>query len=80
MLKIGRRAKIYSPPHFEGEYMFSNKKKHPEQHYCCERCQNYWTCETKWYKGEHGEESVCCWLCSFYPCWKDASCSKSHKK
>jgi len=33
---------------------------------CCETCQIYWTCETKWYRGEKGEENVCCPLCNYY--------------
>ncbi len=33
---------------------------------CCEKCQLYWTCETKWYRGERGEENICCPLCNFY--------------
>jgi len=31
--------------------------------HCCERCQVYWTCETKWYRGE---ENICCPVCNFY--------------
>lgn len=34
--------------------------------YCCERCQIYWTCETKWYRGERHEEDICCSTCNFY--------------
>ena len=34
--------------------------------HCCEKCQPYWTCETKWYRGERGEENICCPLCNFY--------------
>jgi hypothetical protein len=33
---------------------------------CCEKCQLYWTCETKWYRGERGEQNICCPLCNFY--------------
>jgi hypothetical protein len=33
---------------------------------CCETCQVYWTCETKWYRGEKGEESICCPICNYY--------------
>lgn len=44
----------------------------PKKLYCCERCQNYWSCEAKWYRGEHGSENVCCPLCTFFSiCWKD---------
>lgn len=33
---------------------------------CCETCQVYWTCETKWYRGEKGEENICCPICNYY--------------
>jgi len=33
---------------------------------CCETCQVYWTCETKWYRGEKGEENICCPVCNYY--------------
>lgn len=33
---------------------------------CCEACQIYWTCETKWYRGEKGEENICCPICNHY--------------
>ena len=33
---------------------------------CCEACQLYWTCETKWYRGERDEKDVCCKLCNLY--------------
>ena len=33
---------------------------------CCEKCQFYWTCETKWYRGERAEENVCCPTCNYY--------------
>ena len=34
--------------------------------YCCERCQIYWTCDTKWYRGERHEEDICCPRCNFF--------------
>jgi len=34
--------------------------------YCCERCQVYWTCGSKWYRGEQGAENICCPVCNFY--------------
>ncbi len=34
--------------------------------YCCERCQIYWTCDTKWYRGEKHQEDICCPRCNFY--------------
>ena len=34
--------------------------------YCCERCQIYWSCDTKWYRGERHEEDICCPRCNFY--------------
>ena len=33
---------------------------------CCERCRAFMTCVTKWFRGERGEEDVCCDVCSFY--------------
>jgi len=33
---------------------------------CCEKCQVYWTCETKWYRGERNEENLCCIVCNYY--------------
>ena len=27
---------------------------------CCRKCQLFQVCETKWYRGERGEEQVCC--------------------
>ena len=42
---------------------------------CCETCQIYWTCETKWYRGEKGEENICCSRCNYY-----ASCVDKTKK
>jgi hypothetical protein len=34
--------------------------------HCCETCRVYWTCETKWYRGERGEENLCCPVCIYY--------------
>lgn len=34
--------------------------------YCCERCQVFWSCDTKWYRGEHHKEDICCPRCNFY--------------
>ena len=33
---------------------------------CCEKCQVFWTCETKWYRGERNEENICCNVCNYY--------------
>ena len=33
---------------------------------CCTTCKAYWTCESKWYRGERGEKNVCCKLCNSY--------------
>jgi len=55
-----------------------NNKMH-----CCEKCQIFWTCETKWYRGERGEENICCPVCNFYrECLKKfkANESKNAKK
>ena len=55
------------------------KKKIKKLH-CCEKCQNYWSCETKWYRGEHNQENICCPLCNFYQtCWAPLL-SASNKK
>jgi hypothetical protein len=47
---------------------------------CCETCQVYWTCETKWYRGEKGEENICCPICNYYKVCLDKArkepCSK----
>ena len=40
------------------------QKKH--KLHCCERCQIYWSCDTKWYRGERHEENICCERCNFY--------------
>jgi hypothetical protein len=34
--------------------------------HCCEKCQVFWTCETKWYRGERNEENICCPVCNYY--------------
>ncbi len=45
---------------------------------CCEDCPSYWTCETKWYRGEKGEKDICCDLCKFYEgCLKEQNKSKT---
>ena len=48
---------------------------------CCESCQVYWTCETKWYRGEKGEENICCPVCSYFlACGEKAKKEKNEKK
>ncbi len=51
---------------------------------CCETCHVYWTCETKWYRGEKGEENICCPVCNYYKtCYdkvKDGKCQDSRTK
>ncbi|MFH1245484.1 MAG: hypothetical protein V1662_03285 [Candidatus Omnitrophota bacterium] len=45
--------------------------------HCCEECQIYWTCDTKWYRGERNEEYLCCPRCDFYSrCVKEANKDK----
>ena len=51
---------IYCILFSEEELMDKNKIN------CCETCQVYWTCETKWYRGEKGEENICCPVCNYY--------------
>jgi len=43
--------------------------------HCCEKCQVYWTCETKWYRGEKGQENACCPVCNYY-----RACLEEQKK
>ena len=33
---------------------------------CCEECQLYSGCETKWCRGERGEKDICCKSCNYY--------------
>jgi len=45
---------------------------------CCEKCQVFWTCETKWYRGERNEENICCDTCNYYvECVKEKAPQKS---
>ncbi len=46
--------------------------------HCCERCQVYWSCDTKWYRGERHEEDICCPRCNFYS-ESLAKLSKKHR-
>jgi hypothetical protein len=47
---------------------------------CCERCQIYWTCEQKWYRGERREENICCPICNFYKeCLAEFNAKKKKK-
>ncbi|MFH1847720.1 MAG: hypothetical protein ABH825_00705 [Candidatus Omnitrophota bacterium] len=49
--------------------------------HCCERCQIYWTCETKWFMGERDEKNICCGTCNFYTeCLVKTKGPKEHKK
>lgn len=34
--------------------------------FCCPKCENYNNCQTRWIRGEKGEEQVCCEICSKY--------------
>ncbi|MEI8175547.1 MAG: hypothetical protein WCG78_01625 [Candidatus Omnitrophota bacterium] len=46
---------------------------------CCESCKIFWSCETKWYRGERAEENICCTVCDFYQeCLKNPK--SRHKK
>lgn len=51
---------------------------------CCTDCQIYWTCETKWYRGERHEEDICCTTCNYYnecqKIWKEKGKSSKKKK
>ena len=46
---------------------------------CCTQCQVYWTCETKWYRGERGEENICCNICNFYDDCKEKIAKETTK-
>ena len=47
---------------------------------CCETCHVYWTCETKWYRGEKGEENICCPVCNYFKiCGEKAGKNKDTK-
>ena len=47
---------------------------------CCESCQIYWTCETKWYRGEKNEENICCRRCNYHSeCLQKPKNSPSNK-
>jgi len=47
---------------------------------CCTDCQIYWTCETKWYRGERHEDDVCCSTCNYYSKCTESSKSKKKQK
>jgi len=51
---------------------------------CCERCQYWGNCDIKWYRGERGEEQLCCNRCGSYdecnPRPKTKSSVKKSKK
>jgi hypothetical protein len=48
---------------------------------CCNDCQAYGTCETKWSRGEKGEKDTCCKLCDSYDdCLIEAVKKKVRKK
>jgi len=34
--------------------------------HCCDRCQKWFTCETKWYRGEKNIPQNCCPNCENY--------------
>ncbi len=42
---------------------------------CCEKCHLFWTCETKWFRGERSEKNTCCPTCNFFE-----ECLKLSKK
>ena len=47
---------------------------------CCNDCQIYWTCETKWYRGERHEVDICCPICNYYNECQRLSKEKKKKK
>jgi hypothetical protein len=52
--------------------------------HCCTDCQIYWSCETKWYRGERHEENICCSICNYYKeckkIWKEKNKPSKKKK
>ena len=48
--------------------------------HCCTDCQIYWTCETKWYRGERHEENICCPICNYYKECQSIQKEKAKKK
>ena len=74
----------YDDNYLQGKCWISQKgqdhMKKKNMH-CCEKCQVYWTCETKWYRGERGEENICCPVCNFYNiCLTECGKNKPKKK
>jgi len=47
---------------------------------CCTDCQVYWTCETKWYRGERNEDNICCPTCNYYSACKESNKSRKKQK
>jgi len=47
---------------------------------CCADCQVYWTCETKWYRGERNEDDICCPACNYYQKCKESSKPRKKQK
>jgi len=45
------------------------------QWHCCDRCQKWFTCETKWYRGEKKIPQTCCPNCENY-----SKCYDEYKK
>ncbi|MFB3896869.1 MAG: hypothetical protein ACE14V_11275 [bacterium] len=41
---------------------------------CCQRCQYYSSCITKWLRGEKGERDYCCDHCPYF-----AECNPQYK-
>ena len=50
----------------DGDRKYFRDEKEKLNMNCCETCQTYWSCETKWYRGERGEENACCPACNYF--------------
>ncbi|MDP2912148.1 MAG: hypothetical protein Q8N76_07455 [Candidatus Omnitrophota bacterium] len=47
---------------------------------CCTNCHVYWTCETKWYRGERHEDDICCAICNYYIKCRELNRSRKKQK
>ena len=66
---------VYEKQHIDKDLMIEVaseselKLREPEEiekTYCCVQCQGYYTCKTKFYRGEKGAEQICCEACTKY--------------
>lgn len=49
--------------------------------FCCHRCQKWYTCDTKWYRGEKKIPQYCCPNCENYDkCYEEFKRLEEGKK